>query len=146
MTIGDTILVKPGRLTKDEYELMKNHSRVGYELVKNDPVLHKAADIVLLHHERFDGTGYPMKLAGIQIPLLARICIVADAVDAMMNDRSYSQGKSIEDARREVIKNKGSQFDPEIVDMVLTLDWQCFRPAPLTQAGLNVDKPELELA
>jgi len=135
LTIGDTILIKPGQLTEDEYELMKNHPRVGYDLVKNDPVLHKAADIVFMHHERFDGTGYPSGLAGKQIPLLARICAIADAIDAMMTDRPYSKGKSAEEVRQEIAKNKGRQFDPEIAEVVLAFDWQLFHHSPVINFG-----------
>ena len=80
-----------------------------------------------MHHERFDGTGYPLKLAGKQIPLLARICAVADAMDAMLTDRPYSKGKTVEEVRREIHRNKGGQFDPKIVDVVLAVDWNVFQ-------------------
>ena len=126
LTMGDTILIKPGKLTDEEYELMKKHPQAGYDLIKSNPVLQKAADIVSMHHERFDGTGYPLGLAGKQIPLLARICAIADVMDAMMIDRPYSKGKTIEAVRREIIKNKGSQFDPEIADVALSFDWRQF--------------------
>lgn len=126
LTIGDTILAKPGPLTEAEYELMKNHPQIGFDLIKDDPALRKAADIIVMHHERFDGTGYPLKLAGKQIPLLARICAVADAMDAMLTDRPYSKGKTVEEVRREIHRNKGGQFDPEIVDVVLAVDWNVF--------------------
>ena len=131
LTIGDTILGKPGRLTEDEYDLMKNHPRVGYDLIKDDPVLRKASDIVLMHHERFDGAGYPTGAQENKIPLLARICAVADAMDAMMTDRPYSQGKNDEEIRQEIICNRGGQFDPEIADVLLAMDWQCFRKMPV---------------
>jgi len=123
LSLGDTILLKTEALTPEEYELIKHHPRIGYELIKEDPILQKAADVVLLHHERFDGMGYPLGLRGKEIPLLARICAIADALDAMMMDRPYCKGKSIEDARQELLKNKGQQFDPDLVDTVLTLDW-----------------------
>jgi len=127
LTIGDTVLAKPGPLTEEEYALMKNHPQVGFDLIKDDPGLRKAADIIIMHHERFDGTGYPLQLAGKQIPLLARICAVADAMDAMMTDRPYSKGKSLAAVRDELHRNRGGQFDPEIVDVVLSVDWRFFQ-------------------
>ena len=126
LTIGDTILIKPGALTHEEYELMKNHPRIGSELVRDNPGLHKASDIIFMHHEWFDGTGYPQGLAGKKIPLLARICAVADAMDAMMTDRPYRKGKKEEEVRSEIAKNGGRQFDPEIAEVVLSLDWRQF--------------------
>ncbi len=126
LTIGDTILAKPGPLSEAEYELMKNHPQIGFDLIKNDPALRKAADIIVMHHERFDGTGYPLQLTGKQIPLLARICAVADAMDAMLTDRPYSKGRTVEEVRWEIFRNKGGQFDPEIVDVVLAVDWNIF--------------------
>jgi diguanylate cyclase (GGDEF)-like protein len=123
LSLGDSILLKKEPLTSAEYELIKHHPQVGYDLIKDDPILQRAAEIVLLHHERFDGTGYPLGLAGKEIPLLARICTIADALDAMLVDRPYCKGKSIEAARSELVKCKGQQFDPDLVDAVLTLDW-----------------------
>lgn len=122
LTMGDSILIKPGKLSNTEYELMKTHSQVGYDMVKDYPTLQKVADIILLHHEQFDGAGYPEGVAGKRIPLLARICTVADSLDAMMTERPYSKGKSVDEARKELLRNKGRQFDPEIVDVVLSLD------------------------
>ncbi len=143
LTIGDTILVKPGKLTEDEYELMKNHPRVGYDLIRDDPVLHKASDIIIMHHERFDGTGYPLRLAGKQIPLLARICAVADAIDAMMIDRPYSKGKTMEEVRLEIARNRGKQFDPEIVDVVLGFDWNIFHHISVAAwSGMTVEQEQ----
>ncbi len=131
LTMGDSVLIKPGKLSNTEYELMKTHSRVGYDMVKDYPTLQKVADIVLLHHERFDGAGYPEGLEGKRIPLLARICTVADSLDAMMTERPYSKGKSVDEAREELLRNKGRQFDPEIVDVVLSLDRQVISvPSP----------------
>lgn len=127
LTIGDTVLVKPGALTRDEYELMKNHPRIGYELVRDNPSLNKASDLILMHHEWFDGSGYPQGLAGKQIPLLVKICTVADAMDAMMTDRPYRKGKNENDVRAEIIKHIGRQFDPEVAAIVLGLDWRQFQ-------------------
>jgi len=142
LTIGDTVLIKPGMLTLDEYELMKNHPRIGYDLVSDNPGLHKASDVIFMHHEWFDGTGYPQKLAGKQIPLLARICAVADAMDAMMTDRPYRKGRKESEVRSEIAKNKGSQFDPEVAEIALSLNWQQFYH-PLEFAEFKMI-PELE--
>jgi HD-GYP domain-containing protein (c-di-GMP phosphodiesterase class II) len=105
---------------------MKNHPRIGYDLVSDNPGLRKASDVILMHHEWVNGSGYPQGLEGTQIPLLARICTVADSMDAMMTDRPYREGKKESEVRSELTKHKGIQFDPEIVDIVLSLDWQQF--------------------
>jgi len=133
LTIGDTVLAKPGLLTEEEYAVMKNHPQAGFDLIKDDPGLRKAADVIIMHHERFDGTGYPLQLAGKQIPLLARICAVADAMDAMMTDRPYSKGKELAAVRNELYRNRGGQFDPEIVDVVLSIDWSVFQQSSGTE-------------
>ena len=142
LTIGDTILAKPGPLTETEYALMKNHPQIGFDLIKDDPALRKAADIIVMHHERFDGSGYPLQLAGKQIPLLARICAVADAMDAMLTDRPYSEGKTVAEVRQEISRNKGGQFDPEIVDVVLSVDWNVFHNLSAMSWGHLAATPE----
>lgn len=142
LTIGDTILAKPGPLTEAEYALMKNHPQIGFDLIKDDPALRKAADIIVMHHERFDGNGYPLQLTGKQIPLLARICAVADAMDAMLTDRPYSKGKTVEEVRQEISRNKGGQFDPEIVDVVLSVDWNVFHHLSAMPWGHMTSAPE----
>jgi putative nucleotidyltransferase with HDIG domain len=142
LTIGDTILAKPGPLTEAEYALMKNHPQIGFDLIKDDPALRKAADIIVMHHERFDGTGYPLQISGKQIPLLARICAVADAMDAMLTDRPYSKGRTVEEVRREISHNKGRQFDPEIVDVVLAVDWNIFHQLSAIPWGQVALDPE----
>lgn len=115
MAIPDAILRKPGRLSPEEQEIMRQHALLGYQMLRKIPFLHEAADIVYSHQERFDGSGYPRGLKGDQIPPGARIFAVADTFDAITSDRPYRAAQSISSARREVERQSGKQFDPEIV-------------------------------
>lgn len=121
--IPESILTKPGNLTKEEYELIKSHPIKGYEIIKhvkqykNNGIL----DIVLHHHERFDGKGYPKGLKGEEIPLVARIVAVADSFDAMSSQRVYRQELQLDHILEEIKCNKGKQFDPIVVDAFLSL-------------------------
>jgi len=115
MAIPDAILRKPGRLSPEEQEIMRQHARLGYQMLRKIPFLHEAANIVYSHQERFDGSGYPRGLKGDQIPLGARIFAVADTFDAMTSDRPYRAAQSISSGRREIERQSGKQFDPEIV-------------------------------
>jgi len=114
--ISETILQKPGPLTKEEWEQMKKHPQIGFRIAQNTPELVQVAESILSHHERWDGKGYPQGLEGDKIPLLSRILAVADAFDAMISDRTYRKAMSQEDAKNEIIKNSGTQFDPQIVE------------------------------
>ena len=111
--IEDAILRKPGALTADEFEIMKQHTVKGAEILATIPDLHSIIPIVRSHHERWDGKGYPDQLAGDAIPMLARVVTVADAFDAMTSDRSYRKGMDPRVAFAEVEKQSGKQFDPE---------------------------------
>ena len=115
MAIPDAILRKPGRLSPEEQAIMQQHALLGYQMLRKIPFLHEAADIVYSHQERFDGSGYPRGLKGDQIPLGARIFAVADTFDAMTSDRPYRAAQSIPSGRREIERQSGKQFDPEIV-------------------------------
>ena len=119
--IPEEILSKPGELTKEEYEIIKTHAEKGYRIAMFNPELKKIAPCILAHHERYDGTGYPLGLKGNDIPLLARIINVVDSYDAMTNKRVYKGSLSAEEAKKELKKNSGTQFDPMIVEEFLEL-------------------------
>jgi putative nucleotidyltransferase with HDIG domain len=113
----DAILLKPGKLTSEEREIMREHCVRGYEMVRKIPFLREAAEIVYAHQECFDGSGYPRGLKGEQIPLGARIFAVADTLDAMTSNRPYRKAMSFAAAREEIQRYRGIQFDPYIVDV-----------------------------
>jgi len=115
--ISEEILNKDGKLDANEWEIMKLHPAKGARILENTVEFYDIADVVLFHHERFDGSGYPKGLKGAEIPLMSRIMAVADAYDAMTNTRSYRKAMSPEDAVNELRKYAGSQFDPEIVSV-----------------------------
>ncbi|OAG28135.1 HD domain-containing phosphohydrolase [Thermodesulfatator autotrophicus] len=119
--IPDAILLKPGRLTSDEFEIIKAHPLIGAEIVGHIGLLAEEAKIIKYHHERWDGKGYPTGLAGRDIPLLSRVLAVADAFDAMTSKRPYRPAMSFIDAIQEIKKGKGSQFDPEIVQIFVSI-------------------------
>jgi response regulator RpfG family c-di-GMP phosphodiesterase len=119
--IPDSILLKEGKLNTEEIQVMRNHVRIGYELVSRIAFLAGAAEIVLTHQERFDGTGYPQGLVGSEIPLGARIFSVADTLDAMTSDRPYRRALPFVAAREEIEGESGKQFDPEVVKVFLAI-------------------------
>ncbi len=116
--IPDQILLKPGRLTPEEFEIMKNHAQLGWELLKDSgsEILRAGAEIALSHHEKYDGTGYPGALKGNDIPLFGRIVAVADVFDALTSERPYKKAWSLEDARRFLEEGRGKHFDPLCVE------------------------------
>jgi putative nucleotidyltransferase with HDIG domain len=113
--VPDSVLLKPGRLDRDEYEVIKTHAAKGAEIVGRLGLWEREQQIILHHHERFDGNGYPGGLAGEDIPHLARILSVADVFDAMASDRVYRKGMPPESVVRTIQSGAGSQFDPEVV-------------------------------
>jgi putative nucleotidyltransferase with HDIG domain len=137
--VPENILTKPGKLTVDEYNLIKQHPTIGYEMIKHVTSFRKNGilDIVLYHHERYDGKGYPEGLKGNEIPLVARIVAVADTFDAMTSKRVYRNELDLEYTLNKIRKNKGTQFDPEIVDIFLNLfnnremDIKVYQTAPI---------------
>jgi hypothetical protein len=125
ITIPDAILNKPGALDAEERTIVETHPRSGYELVLPALELHECLDAVLYHHERWDGTGYPQRLAGPDIPLIARVVAVADVWDALTSDRSYRRGLDPDVALAHIVAGRGSHFDPRVVDafVVQAADW-----------------------
>ncbi|MBI3625170.1 MAG: response regulator [Candidatus Rokubacteria bacterium] len=119
--IPDAILLKPGPLTPEEWIIMRTHPEVGRRLIERIPFLRGAVPIVYHHHEKWDGTGYPLGLRGEVIPLGARIFAVADAFDAMIFDRPYSKAVSYEAARKEIQRCAGTHFDPAVVEAFLSI-------------------------
>lgn len=117
--IPDGILLKPGQLTDEEWREMRRHPQIGYWILNGVESLRPAAEIVLCHHERFNGSGYPRGLRGEEIAQGARIFSVTDSLDAMTSDRPYHRGVSWEDARVEIAANAGTQFDPAVVKAFL---------------------------
>jgi len=115
----DEVLLKPGKLNTGEMAIMREHCERGYEMVRKIPFLQEASEIVYSHQESFDGSGYPRGLVGEQIPLGARIFAIADTLDAITSDRPYRKGRSFAEAREEIKRCSGKQFDPEIVAVFL---------------------------
>lgn len=117
----DHILLKPGKLTPDEMVIMRQHAMIGYNILKSSKarMLQLAAEIAASHHERFDGTGYPLGLKGDAIPIVGRIVAVADVFDALTSVRPYKKAWTLEDARDYLVGNCGSHFDQRCVDALL---------------------------
>jgi putative nucleotidyltransferase with HDIG domain len=115
----DEVLLKPGKLDAREMAIMREHCERGYEMVRKIPFLQQASEIVYSHQESFDGSGYPRGLQGAQIPLGARIFAIADTLDAITSDRPYRRGRSFAEARDEIARCSGRQFDPVIVEVFL---------------------------
>ena len=119
--VPDSILGKPGKLTAEEFEIIKTHTVRGGEILSSFKSLEKVGEGALYHHERYDGKGYPEGKAGEDIPLIARMICVADSYDAMNTDRVYRNKRTKEQIIRELEANKGIQFDPDIADVMLNL-------------------------
>jgi HD-GYP domain-containing protein (c-di-GMP phosphodiesterase class II) len=119
--IPERVLCKPSPLTDAEWHVMRTHPMIGAEIVRPIPFLAGAIDIIMSHHERFDGAGYPMGLEGEQIPAEARIFAVVDAFDAMTSDRPYREALDMDEALDRIRLGAGTQFDPNVVDAFLEL-------------------------
>ena len=119
--VPDSILLKTSKLTDDEYSEIKNHPKIGAQILSNATLFEKAIPIVKHHHERYDGFGYPEKLAGENIPYLARIAAIADSFDAMTSKRTYRDSLPLDIVINEISKNKGTQFDPNIANKFLDI-------------------------
>jgi HD-GYP domain-containing protein (c-di-GMP phosphodiesterase class II) len=121
--VPEAVLCKNGRLTDNEFDQIKKHPRIGYNILKGIPNIDDVLDGVLYHHERWDGRGYPTRLAGEAIPLYGRILAVADTFDAMSSTRSYRQAMPREKVLEEIANCAGSQFDPSLTDPFVNLDF-----------------------
>src|SRR6185369_14025871 len=119
MGVPDSILLKPGSLTEEEWRAMKQHPKFAYDLLSPILYLRLALDIPYCHHEKWDGSGYPRGLKGEQIPLSARIFAVVDVWDALCSDRPYRAGWDQEKVREHILTLSGTHFDPQVVDMFL---------------------------
>ena len=119
--IPESILLKPGPLTPEERRVIEKHPTMGYDLIRGIEFLGPATGVVLSHHERYDGAGYPDGLRGEGIPLHARIFSIMDTLDAMTSDRPYRAALPVSAAAEEVRRLTGSQFDPRIVEVFLSV-------------------------
>jgi putative two-component system response regulator len=142
--IPDAILQKPGRLTPEEFEIMKTHTTIGGETLQAVTAAHPEArylamarDIAFTHHERWDGTGYPFGLRGREIPLCGRLTALADVYDALTSDRVYKKKMSHEEAREIIIDGSGSHFDPDVVEAFIR------RESDFVRLARELDEPKL---
>lgn len=133
--VPDNILVKPAKLTENEYDVIKTHTTIGADVLKDVQMIKEAKEGALSHHERYDGKGYPEGLTGEKIPAIARILCLADAYDAMTSDRIFRKRLSSKQAIEEIRKGSGAQFDPNIAPVFLKL----------LEGGLNLAKLKVEL-
>ena len=141
IAIDDRILNKPGKLNDDEWAIMKKHPEIGYRIAMTSPDLESIADYILSHHERWDGKGYPQGLHGTEIPLLSRILAVADAFDAMTQNRVYRAALSHTQALEEILTHMGTQFDPDIARIFVESHSQTDGyPEPASQVRLLIGK------
>ena len=125
VNIPDSILTKSGRLTTEEYDIIKTHPVVGAEAIRDVDGIADNIAVIYHHHERWDGKGYPDGLAGEEIPFLARVTAVADAFDAMTSSRSYRSALPFEEAHQRILEGQGSQFDPQLIEIFKQIypDW-----------------------
>jgi ribonuclease P protein subunit RPR2 len=115
LAVPDTVLNKRGPLSPREWRLIRRHPQIGYDILRDIDFLDRARGVVLHHHERWDGRGYPEQLGGDSIPLEARVFAVADALDAMTSERPYRDRVGLGEAREEIERGAGAQFDPRVV-------------------------------
>ena len=123
--VPDNVLLKPGRLTDEEFEWIRKHPEYGWSALRNVDGFHYASLLVLHHHERWDGGGYPGNLRGSDIPFGSRIIAVADSFDALTTNRPYRTARTRDEAIREIVRCSGTQFNPEVVHaFCATQDWK----------------------
>jgi HD-GYP domain-containing protein (c-di-GMP phosphodiesterase class II) len=114
--IPDAVLLKDGPLSAEEWRVMRTHPEIGHRILSSVPFMAEAGELVLAHEERFDGSGYPRGLAGESIPLWARLFAVIDTLDAVTSERPYRKARSFDEAKHEIVRAAGSQFDPLAVE------------------------------
>ena len=139
IVIPDAILLKPSELDADELRIMQQHTTRGYQILTRIPHLRNSALIALCHHERMDGKGYPLGLRGEEIPIEARLFAVADSFDVMLSGRAYSPPRNMADARDELVRCAGTQFDKDVVDALLEIapeEWSHIQDAVASHASL----------
>ncbi|MCB1180052.1 MAG: HD domain-containing protein [Leptospiraceae bacterium] len=121
--IDSSILTKPDKLTDSEWRIVQKHTIKGYKILNkiNSPLFQLAAEVALNHHERWDGTGYPKKLKGEEIPISARIVSIADVFDALITKRSYRKAWDFEEAKKYIIKKSETHFDPKLVEIFISI-------------------------
>lgn len=117
--LPDEVLIRHGRLTPQDHVTLRTHPQMGHEILSSCESLHDVAEIVLHHHERWDGLGYPGHLIGAEIPLGSRIISICDSIDAMLGKRIHSKAISKEQCKNEISQNRGTKYDPSIADLVL---------------------------
>jgi putative nucleotidyltransferase with HDIG domain len=145
IAVRDGVLLKPGPLSPGEWKEMKKHAELGWALLQRVEYLRPASRIVLQHQEKWDGTGYPAGLAGEEIVVGARVFHIVDTMDAITSDRPYRKARSFGEACAEVVRCRGTQFDPQVVDAFLTVpaeEWQRIRLDVETVAVLSTDLAE----
>ena len=140
--VPDAVLLKPGKLTPEEWGEMRKHPDIGYQMIQSIPFLATPATIVLSHQERFDGGGYPRRLRGEEIHIGARIFAVADTLDAMTSDRPYRKATSFENAMAEVQRCSGTQFDPQVVRAFADIGVDGLRKIRLDMAQARARSPQ----
>ncbi len=153
--VPDAVLLKPGKLTPEEWQEMRKHPDIGFQMIQNIPFLATPAQIVLSHQERWDGQGYPRNLRGQEIHIGARIFAVADTLDAMTSDRPYRKGTTFANAIAEIKRCAGTQFDPEVVKAFLDIGEEALiqikedmrhKKLTLVQAETKAEEAEATLA
>jgi len=150
--VSDTILLKPGRLTDAEWQEMRRHPEIGYALLRDVPFLTPALPLVRHHHERWDGSGYPARLCGEDIPFEARLFAVIDAYDALTSDRPYRAAMSHDDAIAILHRDSGSHFDPAMVEAFETMmaasheDVLAMGSLPIERSFRSAGSPRLDPA
>ncbi len=141
--IPDRILLKAGRLTPEEFDVIKTHTTIGAKILSGGrfQLLRMAEEIALTHHERWDGTGYPQGLKGDSIPLAGRIVAIADAFDALTHERPYKRAWPVKEAAAELKRCAGTQFDPELVRVFLALNTEALASSTMIARPVSAQRP-----